>query len=286
MPRIKVIKGDTYRGYPLYQGVKSDKGFNSRHLDAILAIGEAALEIFSNPVAFHIILESPSPDRLGNIPEVISRWDSSALYFQAREVRPRKQTPHIHLHVLCEADNCEDLKRRVYALANRLQDATLSTGSSVPPRQLQNIVKVSNTVSIETGEVLKTSTHTRGGLFHYLNTEFKDWFTRASYLAKIPTKDSTYRRTFTCTDLKLRATYQKAKKASQGVIQALQAVDSTRSTVDTYRATGSLYSSFNRLSGTLCPTYRLTNMIDIQYSKTSQSPVKVPLSKSQPVNFT
>lgn len=268
MPRIKVIKGDTYRNYPLYRGVKSDKGFNSRHLDAILTIGEAALDTFSNPVAFHIILESPSPDRLGNIPEVISRWDSSALYLQAREVRPRKQTPHIHLHILCEAGNSEDLKRRVYALAQRLEAATLSTGSSVPPRQLQGIAKVSTTVCIKTGEVLKTSSHTRGGLFHYLNTEFKDWFTRASYLAKIPTKDSTYRRTFTCTDLKLRATYQQAKEASQSVIQALQAVASARSTVDNYKTTGRLYSPFNRLGH----IHRMTSMSDIQSSKSSQSP--------------
>lgn len=246
--RIKVIKGDTYKGQSLYRGVKSGDGFNSKSLDSILEIGEAALETFSNPVAFHIILESPSQDRLGNIPEVIARWDSSALYIQAREIRPRLKTPHVHLHILCEAGDPEKLKRKVYALATRLEEATLATGSSIPPRQLQGVAKVSSTVCTDTGEVIRTSTHTRGGLFHYLNkpSEFTDWFTRASYLAKVDTKDTGFRYPFTCTNLKLRSAHQQVKEVSQSLLERLQAVASSHTTVDTYKVTGRLYSPFNR----------------------------------------
>lgn len=250
MPRIQITKEQAYRGFQLYQGIKSSEGFNTRALDSLLAIGEAALGAFSNPVAFHIILDSPSPDRLGNIPEVIVRWDSSALYIQAREVRPRLKTPHVHLHILCNEQDADSLKRRVYQLATRLQQATLAEYSSIPPRKLQGIAKVSTTVCITTGEVLKTSSHTRGGLFHYLKhpQEFTDWVQRASYLAKVSTKDSKYMRTFTCTDLKSRQTRQLARETSESLLQRLQASASTYSTASITKVSASLYSPFNAFS--------------------------------------
>lgn len=233
--RPNIIRGTSYRDFPLYEGIKASKGFNQSYLDKTLEIGNYAQEQYMKPLGFHLILEDPLQSKLGNVPDVISAWCGSAVFLQARELRPRCKTFHIHLHIVFDAGNCERPLQRVYTLMQRLQDSTQSTSVKFPKRVLKGKIKQIRTVDLETGEVSAIKQSCTNTPFHNLSIpeDYIDWFQRVSYICKVETKTTGLRYQFTCSNLKARKLHRDSKRLTQTVLETISASVKHRVGVDT-----------------------------------------------------
>lgn len=192
----KIHKGEFFCELKIYSGVGSSLGFLAEMLSKLKALCDASLLSMSKPRGFHIVLEDVNSDRLSCLSRIISRWSARRArceishmngkycYLRADEVRPRTGEFHIHLHFIVDSVQYDDL---VY-----LKQALMPISSRVKIKYRKETCRPLK-IDKDTGEIACsrfTGQPLRDGStwFHDLNSEFSDYFERASYICKLKTK--------------------------------------------------------------------------------------------------
>lgn len=193
-----IYKGNLFRGYGIYKGTKSKKGFIYPMLNRLDLLVRCAIEKMEKPRAFHLILENCSEEDSTKISGTLRYWAASraerkdstmrdqVLYLAAKEIRPRLRTRHTHLHVIADGVQYDDIVFLRKALRLYSDKVVLNK------RKLEFMPR---DIDLSTG-VIKidpiTGVPRRKGLrwCHDLTNELNDYFSRASYICKVQTKVS------------------------------------------------------------------------------------------------
>lgn len=193
-----IYKGNSFRGYNIYTGVKSRHGFIYRMLNRLDQLVRCAIEKMERPRAFHLILEDCSDEDFTKVSGTLRYWaesragrdDSSmkeqVLYLAAKEVRPRLGVRHVHVHVIADGVQYDDIV---------FLRKSLSLYSSKVVLKKRKLEFMPWDVDLSTGQIKRdplTGAHKRKGLrwCHDLRSELNDYFCRASYICKVSTKIS------------------------------------------------------------------------------------------------
>lgn len=192
----KIYKGDKYNKLRIFRGTNSSDGFISSMLRKLYDICIYSSLTMQNPRGFHLVLEDVNEERLKYLPRLLSRWAESRAkspistmngqfhFIRANEIRSRTGEFHIHLHLVVDSVQYDDVVH--------LKKALMPISLRVKLKRRKDECRPIK-YDPDTGEVLVnrlTGKPIREGSswFHGLKEEFEDYFQRASYICKVKTK--------------------------------------------------------------------------------------------------
>lgn len=181
----------------IYDQEKAKFGLRLSEVKRTDLISVYAVVSMNSPHGFHIELdfsycdEKELPKILQYLPKLLKRfgrsivmaeaWSSQILFFYKVEYSRGK----LHVHLYCIADGwlTHEIRTLERLLAKRLKCKAKALPRAPVEKGLRKII-----FSVETGEELKNTPHSRVLIWHSLKTEFEDWRRRSSYAAKNHTR--------------------------------------------------------------------------------------------------
>lgn len=167
-----------YKGFNIYSGKKSVEGFIPEMVDWLIDAVDLVKCIHHRPVAFHVILEEASFDKLVDLRKFLKRfvkykpeekYSDEVFYLITHEIRPRSKKSHSHLIVFM--DNLSPRER--LNIQHELVSQGYAKKAKVACRKRNLFPK-----------------DWQGSVwYHSVRVESDDLILRASYLAKHATKD-------------------------------------------------------------------------------------------------
>lgn len=190
--KYSIYTEEQYQGLRLYSKAKAKNGFHLQMLKCLLKLMRHAIQVMEIPKCAHLVIDSPIEGVEKELGRVISRWNQSrhkrkgvqnseppeSLYFAVKEIRPRTKQRHMHVAIIFDGLNYEDLVI--------LKDKLISLSETREVRiYRRSRVHMREKIIESTGEIVKLGSI----YFHSLKIEFDDAFSRMSYLCKVFTKE-------------------------------------------------------------------------------------------------
>lgn len=215
----EIITLSTYRGYELYAESKAVKGFYVAILDRLINLSEAlvASKEFNQPRAFHITIEAPSQKKLKGLSNYLARKaayiakrcsrpvGSKIYYFIVHEQRHKNSGIHAHLYVFVDGWSKYEASELVRDLKRDGHSETANV--KLRGRKSETFTgKKLILINAEDGECLREwKVLQKLASYHELNDEFEDFIKRASYTAKVKTKERIKGRLYSSSQLPRKA---------------------------------------------------------------------------------
>jgi hypothetical protein len=201
--REKVVFEANYRGYELNKTEKANQGFLKNILDAVIDLIEAiaSAKVFKRPRAYHLTLDEPNEDKLKTISNFLDRQaariskdrmgeiSDNIYYFGVYEQRSRFSGKHFHLYVFVDGwrgYDIQTLKQNLIksGFAKRVKAHSRKAASGL----FKSIIHKA------TGEIVAVGELAGQRAYHDMYAELNDLVERASYLAKVKTKQDRARK--------------------------------------------------------------------------------------------